>query len=669
MTTQPTAIILVVDDNEASLYTKSRFLRKAGFAVIEARTGSEGLHLAETMLPSLVLLDVNLPDINGLEVCRRIKSNPALASLFVLQISASLIRTEDKVRALEGGADSYLLEPVEPEELIATVRALLRLQRAEQALRESEMRFRNMADHAPVMIWITEANAQCTYLNQQWYEFTGQTPETALGFGWLNALHADDAPLVEQTFLQANQQRAPFRMEYRLRRHDGVYRWAIAAAAPRFGTTGEHLGYIGSVIDITERKQAEERLQTIYQMSEAVNRAEAVEQIYQQAFIALKRVLFVDRASILLFDEDGVMRFQAWHGLSTAYRQQAEGHSPWTMDESQPQPILVPDVAQLDLGELGQVIREEGIRALAFIPLIEGGRLLGKFMLYYDQPHPFGEAEVQWAQTIARHVAHALQRKQAEENLRRWNETLEQQVQERTAELQRSNRELDEFAYIASHDLKSPLRAIAHLVTWITEDAADLLPPPSQEHLAKLHSRAQRMEALLDDLLAYSRAGRQRHPIEPVKVAALVQNVTELLPIPAGFAVHVSPTLPLLNTERVPLETVLRNLIDNAIKHHHCPSEGWVEITMQDQAQWVEFTVRDNGPGIEPVFHRRIFEMFRTLQPRDRIEGSGVGLAVVKKLVESYGGRIHVESGLGQGATFRFTWPKGDGRSVSDRTV
>src|SRR6478752_4417455 len=138
MTTPPGSTILVVDDQEANLYVKSRLLRQAGFAVLEARTGGEALQMAFTHKPALVLLDVNLPDINGLEVCQRIKNDPNLSSLFVLQISASLISTQDKVRALEGGADSYLLEPVEPEELIATVRALLRLQRAEQALRESE---------------------------------------------------------------------------------------------------------------------------------------------------------------------------------------------------------------------------------------------------------------------------------------------------------------------------------------------------------------------------------------------------------------------------------------------------------------------------------------------------------------------------------------------------
>lgn len=131
---------------------------------------------------------------------------------------------------------------------------------AEEKLRESEERFRNMADHAPVMVWITEKDASCSYLSQSWYEFTGQTPETGLGFGWLDAVHPDDAKMSHDIFVAANEKSQPFRLEYRLRRKDGEYRWAIDSAQPRFAKDGNFLGYIGSVIDITERKLAEEKL-------------------------------------------------------------------------------------------------------------------------------------------------------------------------------------------------------------------------------------------------------------------------------------------------------------------------------------------------------------------------------------------------------------------------
>lgn len=132
--------------------------------------------------------------------------------------------------------------------------------RAEEGLRESEARFRNLADNAPVMVWVTDSNSACTYLSRSWYEFTGQTPETGLGFGWLDAVHPDDREWSGQAFQKANAEQRPFRLDYRIRRADGVYRWAIDAAAPRFGEDGSFLGYVGSVLDITDRKQIEDRL-------------------------------------------------------------------------------------------------------------------------------------------------------------------------------------------------------------------------------------------------------------------------------------------------------------------------------------------------------------------------------------------------------------------------
>ncbi|MBB4638966.1 ATP-binding protein [Longimicrobium terrae] len=146
------------------------------------------------------------------------------------------------------------------------------LRQVNAALRETEGRFRNMADNAPVMMWVTDPDGVCTHLNRQWYDFTGQTPETGLGFGWLNATHPDDRPFAEQTFITSNATRAPFRVEYRLRRADGEYRWAIDAAVPRFDAGGAYLGYIGSVIDITERKEVEQQREIVLAESEQARR-------------------------------------------------------------------------------------------------------------------------------------------------------------------------------------------------------------------------------------------------------------------------------------------------------------------------------------------------------------------------------------------------------------
>jgi signal transduction histidine kinase len=248
-------------------------------------------------------------------------------------------------------------------------------------------------------------------------------------------------------------------------------------------------------------------------------------------------------------------------------------------------------------------------------------------------------------------------RKRYENELEQLNISLEQRVQERTAELERSNRELDQFAYVASHDLKAPLRAISLLSEWITEDAAPLLPPASLDHLARLNGRVRRLEKLLDDLLDYSRAGRRREEPELVDTRLLITNSVELLNLPPGFTVELPASMPQLFTERVPLETVFRNLVHNACKHHDHPSHGCVTVSAKEQGDAILFTVADNGPGIAPEFHERVFQLFQTLQPRDSVEGSGMGLSVVKKTVESRGGTVRLESQPGCGATFFFTWP------------
>lgn len=132
--------------------------------------------------------------------------------------------------------------------------------RATDALHSSEARFHNLADHAPVMMWVTDPSGHCTYLNRRWYEFTGQTEENALGFGWLDAVHPDEQRRAKETFVSANAKRAPYQIECRLRRSDGAYRWTIDAGSPRFGKAGEFLGHVGSVIDINERREAEEEM-------------------------------------------------------------------------------------------------------------------------------------------------------------------------------------------------------------------------------------------------------------------------------------------------------------------------------------------------------------------------------------------------------------------------
>ncbi|HET8650832.1 MAG TPA: ATP-binding protein [Gemmatimonadales bacterium] len=220
-------------------------------------------------------------------------------------------------------------------------------------------------------------------------------------------------------------------------------------------------------------------------------------------------------------------------------------------------------------------------------------------------------------------------------------------------------RELDQFAYVASHDLKAPLRGIANLAQWVQDDLGDRLPEESADHMRLLQIRVHRMEALIDGILTYSRAGRAMGPPEQVDTGALVQDVIELMAPPPHVHIHVAPEMPSVPAERVPLQQVFMNLIGNAVKYAGANGrKAEVSVEWRDLDDAVEFAVRDDGPGIPAEFQERIWGIFQTLAPRDRIEGTGVGLSVVKKIVETRGGQVSLDSAPGRGATFRFTWPR-----------
>ncbi|PYR76664.1 MAG: hypothetical protein DMF86_11645 [Acidobacteria bacterium] len=221
--------------------------------------------------------------------------------------------------------------------------------------------------------------------------------------------------------------------------------------------------------------------------------------------------------------------------------------------------------------------------------------------------------------------------------------------------LERSNKELDAFAYAASHDLRAPLRGIANLAQWIEEDMHGSLTEGTREMLALMRSRMHRMEALIDGILEYSRAGRVHHRPDKVSVGRLVRDVVDLL-APESATVWIQSGLPDVLTERLPLQQVFHNLIGNALKHG---GEGvQVDVRARDADAFWEFRVEDDGPGIAPEFHDRVWGIFQTLEPRDKVEGAGIGLSLVKKLVESQGGRVWIESMAGAGATFAFLWRK-----------
>jgi signal transduction histidine kinase len=231
-------------------------------------------------------------------------------------------------------------------------------------------------------------------------------------------------------------------------------------------------------------------------------------------------------------------------------------------------------------------------------------------------------------------------------------------LKEHAAQVEHANRELTEFAYVVSHDLKAPLRGIGSLASWLHKDYADKIDAEGRKHLEMIMGRVSRMNGLIDGILSYSRAGRSGEGAVDVDLALLVPNTIDLLAPPAHIRVEIVTPLPHMVIEPTKAQQLFQNLLSNAIKYMDKP-EGHIRVGCEagDDGFW-HFWVADNGPGIEEKYFENIFQLFQTLAPRDSVEGSGVGLALVKKIVELDGGRVWCESTPGSGTTFHFTLPK-----------
>lgn len=223
------------------------------------------------------------------------------------------------------------------------------------------------------------------------------------------------------------------------------------------------------------------------------------------------------------------------------------------------------------------------------------------------------------------------------------------------ADLQRSNQELEQFAYVASHDLRSPLRAIENLSEWLVQDLGDDLPEESEKHLKLMRTRVKRMDRMLEDLLKYSRVGRIQAVIEEIDATAVVFEIIDDQDLNSRFKI-TTDSLPAFTTYATPFKQILQNLIGNAAKHHDT-GKGNIVVRAKKLDRFYEFSIADDGPGIPEQYREKVFGMFQTLRPRDEVEGSGIGLALVKKTVEHYGGNVKLDAVTPRGTLVTFTWP------------
>ncbi|WP_143195227.1 ATP-binding protein [Archangium sp. Cb G35] len=552
------------------------------------------------------------------------------------------------------------------DRVLVTLMDLGERKAAERALQESEARFRNMADHAPVMMWVTDPDGRCTYLNRQWYAFTGQTEETGLGFGWLDAVHPEDSAPSRAIFVDANARRAPFRLDYRLRREDGEYRWAIDSAAPRFGPGGEFLGYIGSVIDITERRRREELQRFLAEAGTAL--ASTLD--YGATLSTLARLAvptLADWCLVDLLEEDGSVRRVEVSSADPAdgalaeqlrrfpARPNGNPEHPPTKAILEGRPVLLPEMPPERFSSHGhdeahaRTMAATGPISLMSVPLLARGRTLGAltFITTARSGRHYGTVELEAAEDLARRAALSV------DNARLYRDA------------QRAVRLRDEFLSIASHELKTPLTPLVLKlrVLW-REIEARCEPSLAQSllgHLAVSRRQVKRLSELVDGLLDVSHlsAGRLRLEREAVDLSELAREVSARFQEESersASPLRLVTDGPVVGQwDRLRLEQVVSNLLSNALKYG---GGHPVSIRVEDTGERARLVVRDEGIGIEPDVLPRIFHKFERGVSERHYGGLGLGLYVTQQVLQAMGGTISAESTPGQGATFTVELPR-----------
>jgi PAS domain S-box-containing protein len=499
-----------------------------------------------------------------------------------------------------------------------TIQDITVRRQAEKEVRESEARFRTLANSIPQLASMARADGFVLWYNQRWYDYTGTTPEQMQGWGWQSVQDPAVLPTVVSKWRDAIALAQPFEMEFPMRGADGTYRNFLNRVVPIKDSEGRLVQWFGTNTDIDQLKRVEQSLRVTQARLESTLEASSV------------GTWTWDLASDRLIGDEFTARM-----FSIAASAAAQG---------------LPAAAYL------KVVHEDD-RAHVAEALERAIQLCGAYDIEYRVPRDNGA--FRWLQARGRvesdgagravyfhgAVIDITDRKLSELSLRDKNQRLE-----------RSNRDLEEFAYIASHDLKTPLSGIKSAALWLEEDLHDI-SDEARKLLGLMRSRINRMETLLDDLLTFSRVGRTDTAASETKLADIFASIIEVLNPPAHIQVRVEGELPVVVTASAQLEQVLRNLINNAIKHHD-KRDGEVVLSAKHVGDFVEFVVRDDGPGILPQFHEKIFQLFQTLKRRDEVESTGMGLTIVKKLVEQQNCRITVHSeGDGTGSEFRFRWP------------
>ncbi|MBX9627977.1 MAG: PAS domain S-box protein, partial [Gemmataceae bacterium] len=523
--------------------------------------------------------------------------------------------------------------------------------RAAEEVREREARFRALAEAVPQIVWVTRPDGYHEYYNPRWYEFTGVPDGSTDGEGWNAVFHPDDQPRAWARWKHSLETGENYEIEYRLRRRDGQYRWMLGLAQPQRDAAGRIVRWFGTCTDIHDAKQHEERLRQAADRFRSLT--EAVPQMVWTADPAGTVTYFNrrwteytgfaladmagDRAAGLIHPDDAAGLDRSWKaavaGADGRYarefrlRRQADGEYRWMLSNA----VTLRD----DAGAVAEWV--------------------GSLTDIDDQKR---QAET-LDRLVRERTAELLD--QVEERRR-----AEDQVRAVARELQRSNRELEQFAYVASHDLQEPLRKIQAFGDLLGTKFAAQLPDQGREYVGKMQGSAGRMSRLIDDLLTFSRVTTHARPFARVDLNVILAEVLEDLEVRierAGGVVDVGP-LPAIDADPTQMRQLFQNLLGNALKFTHPGRPPAVTVRAESGAGGnghpggvCRFTVADNGIGFEDRYQERIFQVFQRLHGRDEYDGTGVGLAVCKKIVERHGGTITAHGRPGEGATFAVTLP------------
>jgi len=523
----------------------------------------------------------------------------------------------------------------------------------------------NLLDYAnaPIIVWDPEF--RITRFNHAFEHLSGRNENEVLG-ETLDILFPDDRRKEAMANIHRTMAGERWRaVEIPILHKDGTVRIALWNSATLYAKNGTTvIATMAQGQDITERKQTEQRLahlnlvlRAIRNVNQLITREKDRDKLLQSICDTLIETRGYHHAWIAFFDESEELVSTAEAGLSEVFISLTERQEHGDMIECAKMALAQPEVVIIDEPALicsdCPLRKEYNGRKAVTVRLEYNTKVYGLLSVSVPAPLASSRDEQTLFKEIAGDIAFALHDIKLEEE----RTSIENNRLKLLDELERSNSELKDFAYIVSHDLKAPLRAITSLAEWISADYCDKLDEDGKEQLSLLLNRTRRMHNLIEGILEYSRIGRLKEKKDEVDLMALVREVITMIDPPENIEIEIVDTLPVIICEKTRIGQVFQNLLSNAMQYMDKPKGKITIQCTKDQKYW-KFTVMDNGPGIEKRYFEKIFQIFQTLKPRDEVESTGVGLTIVKKIVEMHGGTIGVESTVGEGSTFFFTIPK-----------